>query len=93
MSTKTKYGRQPIYSVLRRQRWTFAALSRETGVSLRALLLSARGETRPNADIRRLVPPFLGVSLEDLYSPDAIEHMSRHGAGGWGTTRQTKKGR
>lgn len=93
MSTKTKYGRQPIYGVLRRERWSFAALSRELGISHRSLYLAAYGQSRPSEEIRRLVPPFLDIPLESLFTEESLAKPANHGAGGWGVTRHKKNGR
>lgn len=93
MRAKTKYGQQPLYAVLRKQRWTIAALSRELNISQRALYLAARGQNRPNTEQRRLLPQFLETPIESLFTEEALSQPPWHGAGGWGTTRQTKKGR
>jgi hypothetical protein len=71
---QTRYGIQPGRLVLRRERWTIAGAAREIGVTPAHLKQSLYGVIRPSEQVRRMLPTLLERPIEQLFTPEAIEH-------------------
>lgn len=68
----SKYGEQPAYEIMRKQRWTIALASRETGIEYLHLWRAVRGDLRPSLDTRRRLSDLLEVPVERLFTEKAL---------------------
>lgn len=75
----TRYGDQPVRLILRERGLNLKILAAATGIGYATLYAAVTGKIRPNAAIREAVPSYLKVTLEECFTPEAIEHPSRHG--------------
>ncbi|MDJ0396780.1 hypothetical protein QMK17_26190 [Rhodococcus sp. G-MC3] len=71
--SESRYGEQPLARILREQRWTFTLMADELGVSRRQVGNAAKGWSRPIPALREQLPIILGVPLEELFTPSALE--------------------
>lgn len=71
-----RYGHQPIAEVLHEQRWTAKRFARDHGLHEVHFGNAVAGIVRPNNEVRKIAPRVLGVPLEDLFTPRALEQFN-----------------
>jgi transcriptional regulator with XRE-family HTH domain len=69
---KTRFGEQPIRSIVRRRHWNLKLIAYETGVAYSHLINAANGITPPSPQLRKKLSEFLGLPVEKLFSTDAL---------------------
>jgi transcriptional regulator with XRE-family HTH domain len=68
----TRFGEQPIRSIVRRRHWNLKLIAYETGVAYGHLINAANGITPPSPQLRTKLSEFLGLPVEKLFSNDAL---------------------
>ncbi len=68
----TRFGRQPLVDVMRRQRWTFSLLARELGCTYPQLHRAANGSVVPSPKLRDKLPVILATPLSELFTEEAL---------------------
>lgn len=71
--SESRYGVQPLAQVLQDQRWSYTLLADKLGVSHRQVGNAAKGWSRPIPVLREQLPTILGVPIEELFTPGALE--------------------
>ncbi len=79
----TRYGRQPIRSLLSRRGWTVTRLALHLGMSARTLSRPLLGECAPSNVLREKLPDLLSTPLDQLFTPESLrgtfhEDHTRH---------------
>ena len=69
----SKFGRQPARVALRRERYTIKLAAELIGVPESHLRIALGGYARPMDAVREKLPIPVGVPLEQLFTPAAIE--------------------
>jgi hypothetical protein len=73
VDSQSRYGRQPFVKVLDSQGRTISGTGRLLGFDGGYFLRVGRGRTAPSEDMRRAVSEFLGIGVEELFTPEALE--------------------
>jgi transcriptional regulator with XRE-family HTH domain len=75
----TRFGQQPCRALLREKGWSILQAAQEIGVTYPQLHYAMNGTTRPRPDVRERLPELLGVPLEELFTPEALEPYGQFG--------------
>jgi hypothetical protein len=67
-----RFGRQPALDVLRRERWSVAAISRELDLPLLHLKAALYGYVRPAAEVRNALATKFDVDVTALFTAAAL---------------------
>ena len=65
---KTRFGPQPIREVMRRERWSCAALALNVGTSYASLYNAITGVSTPTDELRRRLSAALGEPESTLFT-------------------------
>lgn len=69
---QTPHGYQPLRDVLKRQGISQVKAAEDLGVSWRHFRNVIIGRTRPMDSLREKLPVYLGVPLEELFTPSIL---------------------
>lgn len=70
--TETPFGYQPVRVVLYERHISQREAARDIGVSWRHFRNCVTGRTHPMDIVREKLPVYLGVPLEDLFTPELL---------------------
>ena len=68
----TRFGEQPVWTVVRRRHWNLRLIAYETGVGYSHLINSANGVTRPSQDLQQKLSQFFDLPVERLFTQEAL---------------------
>ncbi|RZK75285.1 MAG: hypothetical protein EOP28_00355 [Rhodococcus sp. (in: high G+C Gram-positive bacteria)] len=71
--TNAAFGIQPCSQIAREQRWTTGWIAERTGIPRKHVVHAMNGYCRPNNQLREALPRLLNRSLEELFTPEALE--------------------
>jgi hypothetical protein len=68
----SRFGRQPVWAVVRRRHWNLRLIAYETGVAYSHLINAANGITAPSPQLRQKLSEFLDLPIEKLFTREAL---------------------
>lgn len=73
MAKATRFGRQPAYEILKKERWHISLAAHEIGVSHQHLSKAVHGYYRPNDVVREKLPKLVNVPLDQLFTAESLK--------------------
>lgn len=80
-STPTKYGVQPGFHAIYARGVSMRSIAIAIGVDYHHLNQTLNGVIRPRPEVKERLPQYLGVSLEQLFTPEILAEPAGAGKG------------